>query len=483
MRIIRDEMFPALGEDEYEWPRGYLQVHPAWPSLVDNFVEQMPALSRERPPVMLVMGVKDVGKSSCCKYFVNALLNHSTEVFFLETDLGQPEFSAPGLVTLHRLRSPVLDFGTRPHHGQGSGDGSVPECVASFFAGAVTPSVHPLLYIRSVRAAFDKYLELAQKGDGSPIPPLIVNSHGWATGLGLELVQTILGIVEAQLVLRIGHQPPDCEGLVLKRKRPLLAKCGPLALALKAESRSQSDSPPCVLVDIGSLAWGSKVTVASDLRWARFARLFHKDRDLCSMPKGKSPRDFFGSVPRLRLPLNKLRFGWIHEGHLRPDEVESCFTGMLVALCTLKDSKLNMVTEKSGPEEAGATDDCKPSVFEIGNSVAHCVSMAYVHSFDFARGALVACVATASAAELEEAWCDEPLAVMRGDFTWDPHCIRGLNVIMEDLPEGAKDPNPLQPFCSSWTLEGLACGARMQSNRRGVKRKPLFPPRQGGGGY
>merc|ERR1740130_655962 len=102
---------------------------------------------------------------------------------------------------LHRIREPILQVPQTEQHRH--------ECVAAYYSGASTPAVNPILYIKCVRAAFDAYLELiGQSGDKLP-PPLIVNTHGWVTGMGIELVRTILAITRPQLVLRISNEAPQ----------------------------------------------------------------------------------------------------------------------------------------------------------------------------------------------------------------------------------------------------------------------------------
>ncbi len=94
-----------------------LRAHRAWPSIVQHFVDHcLHNSSPQNPAVLLVMGAKGVGKSTCCRFFVNRLLSLQVpEVYFLETDLGQPELGPPGVVTLHRIRRPMLQV---PHSEQ-----------------------------------------------------------------------------------------------------------------------------------------------------------------------------------------------------------------------------------------------------------------------------------------------------------------------------------------------------------------------------
>ena len=46
--------------------------------------------------VIIICGSKHVGKSSFAKLLVNSLLNLVGQVGYMDTDLGQPEFSPPG---------------------------------------------------------------------------------------------------------------------------------------------------------------------------------------------------------------------------------------------------------------------------------------------------------------------------------------------------------------------------------------------------
>merc|ERR1740129_2449153 len=139
--------------------------------------------------------------------------------------------------------------------------------------------VHPVLYMQCVRAAFDEYLAVCKRHNGR-VPPLIVNTHGWDTGLGLELTRTILGMVRARLLVRlvdasdvakqaaaeaaaatiqVGEVDDDDEdGAVqappFKRRRTRLARCGPVSLALAATASNKTwDRSDCVLVEVPSM--------------------------------------------------------------------------------------------------------------------------------------------------------------------------------------------------------------------------------------
>mmetsp|Transcript_65900 Transcript_65900/g.213200 ORF Transcript_65900/g.213200 Transcript_65900/m.213200 type:complete len:621 (+) Transcript_65900:66-1928(+) len=474
---LREELRSAflLGEER---PR--LCAHQSWPSLSQNFLalrgSATAADSAWQPQVLLVVGAKNVGKSTCCRYFVNTLLSAVGEVFFLETDLGQPELTPPGLISLHRICAPLLNFSPAAQPDERN------KCLVSLFVGGTTPAVHPILYARSVRAAVDAYVEVCQKHPGpSPPPPLVVNSHGWLTGLGLELVHAVLRAVRPQLVIRIGgtvvaleeDSAADDSGFTLKRKRSLLARCGPLTQGLLEASARAEEEAPSVLVDVESIAKSSSSTVrprsvreplAGELRWLRFAAYFRGDMDPCRPPMGSPLRSFFEPLPRTRLPLSRLSFGLVH-GPLPPGEIEATFTSTIVALCSLRSFGTDLFVSEDNREIGHHADGTLPVVVLGEDVVARCVAMAFVHAFDTTCNELVVYVAGPPAA------VESVDSVLRGDIQWEPHSIRGQQVVVEHAT--SRGASPMQPFCSSWVLEGLAIGARAPTTRTNLKRRRL----------
>ena len=57
---------------------------------------------------LLVCGAVGVGKSTLCRYLTNYFLNRWPFVCYIESDVGQTEFTVPGVVALHLLSEPVL---------------------------------------------------------------------------------------------------------------------------------------------------------------------------------------------------------------------------------------------------------------------------------------------------------------------------------------------------------------------------------------
>ncbi len=87
-------------------PRHKLHVPPKWQAAASEIFER-------RLRTVLVIGDSAVGKSSFCRYLMEALLARSAEVAFVDADIGQSNLGPPAAVTLGYPVSPV-DFPAVP---------------------------------------------------------------------------------------------------------------------------------------------------------------------------------------------------------------------------------------------------------------------------------------------------------------------------------------------------------------------------------
>lgn len=135
---------------------------------------------------LLLCGARNTGKSTYARYLVNVLLNRYQNVAFLESDVGQSEFTPPGLVSLTIVREPL--FGPPHTHQQ------TPAC--AFFIGANASNSHPRLYAQSIMQCYDHYRRFL----GGQGVPLIINTQGWVTGLGLDLLHKTVKYIQPHVV-------------------------------------------------------------------------------------------------------------------------------------------------------------------------------------------------------------------------------------------------------------------------------------------
>jgi len=70
------------------------------------------------PPIVFICGAKNCGKTTFSRYLLNIVLQKYTKVAYLDTDVGQPEFTPPAFLSLtivHKVTpgwfvNPCLNF-------------------------------------------------------------------------------------------------------------------------------------------------------------------------------------------------------------------------------------------------------------------------------------------------------------------------------------------------------------------------------------
>lgn len=156
------------------------KIEQSWEARTNFAIEK--AAERGTPPVSLICGAKDMGKSTCCKYLINRLLTKYKKVAYIETDPGQSEFTPAGLLSLHYLTNPIL--GPPYTHQQ-------LEAERSFFFGSNTPKGDPDYFLECVYELFEHYKQDQAKvisEEESEWIPLVVNTQGWISGVGYNLL-------------------------------------------------------------------------------------------------------------------------------------------------------------------------------------------------------------------------------------------------------------------------------------------------------
>lgn len=211
-------------------------IPPDWVAAADSIIGRAASA-----PCTVICGAKGVGKSTNLRYTLNRLLRHTEKVCVLDCDLGQPEYTVPGVVSLHVITSPTL----YPAYA------NLQEPVLSFYLGDVTTKNEPDKLMRAVallmaryrvlvsdaalehEAAQQKLSEVASSkaspansfevfNDAPPkkkkqqqqeqqqhhhqqqhLLPLIVNSDGFVRFMGAEILSAIFDIVDPTNVLHL----------------------------------------------------------------------------------------------------------------------------------------------------------------------------------------------------------------------------------------------------------------------------------------
>ena len=176
--------------------------------------EKQTSPSQRKTARVLVCGAKGTGKSSCVRYTLNSLLSTVPSVAVLDCDVGQPEFSPPGMLSLTLCNGPLL---SQPHNHMAACGRD--DRLAAYFFGLNSPKGDPAQYLSTIQKLLDVYETVAAGNDTdrnqySEVQriPLLVNTGGWVKGLGSDLLNTIVGMVQPTQVLSLGNvavSPPN----------------------------------------------------------------------------------------------------------------------------------------------------------------------------------------------------------------------------------------------------------------------------------
>ncbi|TKY50455.1 Polynucleotide 5'-hydroxyl-kinase NOL9 [Spatholobus suberectus] len=149
-------------------------------------------------PVALICGAKNCGKTTFSRYLLNVLLHKYTKVAYLDTDVGQPEFTPPGFLSLTVVHKVTPDL-------------TVP-CLKTpercLFFGDVSSKRDSSTYLSYVFAIYDYYQKeycISDKGENPCMIelPLIVNTPGWVKGVGYDVLVDMLKYISPTHVVKI----------------------------------------------------------------------------------------------------------------------------------------------------------------------------------------------------------------------------------------------------------------------------------------
>ena len=152
---------------------------------------ELAATIRPQTPIIFVCGPKSAGKSTFGKLLGNRIITNRTASYkqawrslaVLDLDPGQPEYAAPGVVSLVRLSQPTLSPSFCHPHPASSGF----RTIRSHAIASVSPALDPEHYVRCALDLFQQYLENLDAET-----PLIINTPGWVQGTGLDVISTLI---------------------------------------------------------------------------------------------------------------------------------------------------------------------------------------------------------------------------------------------------------------------------------------------------
>ncbi|PRQ16052.1 putative P-loop containing nucleoside triphosphate hydrolase [Rosa chinensis] len=175
-----------------ENPSPNIYIPPEWSDAADAVAQASVA---SPPPIVLVCGAKNCGKSTFSRYLLNILLHRYKKVGYLDTDVGQPEFSPPGFLSLTVVDEVTPDL-TIPH---------LKTAERCLFFGDVSSKRNPTTYLNCICALYDYYRKEYCNSDNSNNIglPLVVNTPGWVKGIGYDILVDMLKYISPTHVVKI----------------------------------------------------------------------------------------------------------------------------------------------------------------------------------------------------------------------------------------------------------------------------------------
>ncbi|KAJ3410946.1 Polynucleotide 5'-hydroxyl-kinase nol9 [Chytridiales sp. JEL 0842] len=143
----------------------------------------------EKPSVTCIVGAKGVGKSTMSRYLVNSTLGRFKRVAFLDCDLGQPELTPYGMISLHIIETPLI----------GPSYTHLKTPYRSVFVGSTSPKYDPDYYMACILELYSVYSN-DSKTKGLP---LVINTDGWVKGMGLDLLLHFVKTIRPDHVIQL----------------------------------------------------------------------------------------------------------------------------------------------------------------------------------------------------------------------------------------------------------------------------------------
>ena len=103
-------------EQPFELPQSWSDVLDSITSHTGTDEEDITTFSLLQCPVTIVKGPKKVGKSTLARTLLNRLTTAYRRVAFIECDIGQTEFTPPGMISLNILAQPVFGMTYSSEH-------------------------------------------------------------------------------------------------------------------------------------------------------------------------------------------------------------------------------------------------------------------------------------------------------------------------------------------------------------------------------
>ena len=165
----------------------FYQQPDAWMDYTQQLISQ--AEEKKEPVRLMLCGGKGVGKSTLLRYIVNRLMKRFGSVLVVDFDPGQPELFPAGCVSASLVSEPLL--GPNVTHFQ--------QPQHSYFVGDADITICPDRYLRSCQ----QLLNDCRMDPVLSSAPMIVNTMGFTTGVGLDVTLDLIRLTQPLQVFHL----------------------------------------------------------------------------------------------------------------------------------------------------------------------------------------------------------------------------------------------------------------------------------------
>ncbi|XP_033647445.1 polynucleotide 5'-hydroxyl-kinase NOL9-like [Asterias rubens] len=289
------------------------------------------------PPVVLICGWKNSGKSTLCRYLSNSLIARLESVCYLEFDVGQTEFTPPGMLSLQRITEPVL--GPPFTHSRAA--------ERMCFYGDVHVHANPDSYLKICKYLMQEYQTNHRH------QPLIINTMGWMQGLGLQLLVDIIHMTQPTHIVQL-WSPAQPRVIQRITQTFLEHTSGWLHQSEEGNGTMMTQFPEVLEIDVPSIAdKGCAKFKASDHRTMALLAGLSK---LQPSPLPQTPVVLSALIP-LVLPWRCVAVH-VTNGHVPLKQIMYALNGSVVGLCQADPSEMCVVL-KDHPKVFKSTPVCQ----------------------------------------------------------------------------------------------------------------------------
>lgn len=190
-----EEKVPIEENEEPQTPSPAIYISQLWSEAADRITHDSPT---SPPPVSFICGPKNSGKTTFSRHLLNTLLQRYKKVAYLDTDVGQPEFTPPGCLSLTVVDEPTPDLTIT----------YLKTPVRCIFFGDISSKRDPEAYLKNIVSLYDYfrsqyYISDESEASGKPVLPLVINTPGWVKGIGYDLLVNMLRYISPTHVVQI----------------------------------------------------------------------------------------------------------------------------------------------------------------------------------------------------------------------------------------------------------------------------------------